>query len=104
SAAPGFDERFQSTMGRAASLVHPNLQVIQDWGVTDWNGRTVHFVITENLTGGSLRDLLDRGRLLTPSQALVIGLDVCRGLDAAHRGGLIHGDIRPSTLIFGDDG
>jgi serine/threonine-protein kinase len=61
------------------------------------------YLVMELLTGGSLRSVLDRGRLLSPSQALIVGLDACRGLDHAHRRGLVHGDIKPSNLLFGDD-
>lgn len=102
--APGFDEQFRSVMQRAASIDHPNVGRVLDWGRADWSGRPVEFVVTDVLTGGSLRDLLDRGRQLTPSQVVVIGLDVCRALDIAHRLGIVHGDIRPSTLVFGQDG
>ena len=61
------------------------------------------YVVIERLAGGSMRDLLDRGRRLTPSQALVIGLDACRALDHAHRRGFVHGELTPSKLVFGDD-
>ena len=54
-------------------------------------------------SGGSLRDLFDRGRYLDPSQALVVGLEACRGLDFAHRKGLVHTELTPSKLVFGDD-
>ena len=87
----------------ASALRHPNLAHIFDSGTAEWNGHQVMFIIEESLTGGSLRDLLDRGRLLSPSQALLVGLDACRALDALHQNGLIHGDVRPSTLVFGDD-
>ena len=102
--APGFEERFRSVLQRVALIEHPNVGRVLDWGSTEWNGRAVQFVVTEVLTGGSVRDLLDRGRVLTPSQVVVIGLDACRGLDVAHRLGVVHGDIRPSTLVFGGDG
>jgi serine/threonine protein kinase len=85
------------------SLHHPNIAVAHSWGITDWNEHRVLFVVSEQLTGGSVRDMLDRGRLLTPSQALLVGLDVCKALDVLHRKGLVHGDIRPGTLVFGDD-
>ena len=102
--APGFAEQFDDVMPRAAAVVHPNVARLLDWGTSDWDGRTVQFTVSENLTGGSLRDLLDRGRQLSPSQGLMVGLDVCKALDAAHRAGLVHGDIRPANLVFGDDG
>ena len=102
-ATTGFTERFRDTMQKVASLTHPNLATVLDWGPAEWNGQAVQFVVTEDLAGGSLRDLLDRGRLLSPSQALVVGLDVCRALDAAHRHGIIHGDVRPANVLFGDD-
>jgi len=103
-AAPGFAQRFDDTMPRVTSIRHPNLADVFDQGSATWNERKVRFVVTENLTGGSLRDLRDRGRTLTSSQAVMVGLDVCRALDVSHRAGLIHGDIRPTTLMFGADG
>lgn len=103
-ALPGFVQRFDETMPRVASIRHPNLAEVLRHGSATWNEHEVRFVVTENLTGGSLRDLRDRGRTLTPSQAVVVGLDVCRALDIAHRAGLIHADIRPTTLMFGADG
>ena len=61
------------------------------------------YAVVEYLAGGSLRDLFDRGRYLDPSQALVVGLEACRGLDFAHRKGLVHTELTPSKLVFGDD-
>jgi beta-lactam-binding protein with PASTA domain len=103
-ASEGFVDRFTTTMEAVAAVRHPNLSEVYDFGVAEWNGRTVCFVVGESLTGGSLRDLRDRGRELSLSQAVMVGLDVCRGLDIAHRAGQVHGDIRPSNLVFGDEG
>jgi serine/threonine-protein kinase len=47
--------------------------------------------------------MIDRSRLLSPSQALVVGLEVCRALDYAHKRGLVHHDLRPSSIVFGED-
>ena len=41
---------------------------------------------------------------LTPSQALVVGLEATRALDYAHRRGFVHRDIKPANLLFGEDG
>jgi len=103
-AEEGFPESFESVMQQVAAIDHPNVARVRDHGVADWNGRCVAYVVNENLTGGSLRDLLDRGRTLSPSQAVVVGLDACRALDVAHRLGIVHGDVRPSNLVFGADG
>jgi eukaryotic-like serine/threonine-protein kinase len=103
-ARPGFDDQFSDMIHRVAALRHTNVAQILDVGSATWGGQHVRYVVCENLTGGSLRDLRDRGRQLTPSQVIVVGLDVCRGLDVAHRAGLVHGDIRPANLVFGEDG
>jgi serine/threonine protein kinase len=61
------------------------------------------FIVTEYLSGGSLRALLDAGALLTPSQALGVGLEAARALDYAHRRGFVHRDIKPANLLFGEE-
>ena len=100
---PAVQRAFRAQMPAAAGLHHPNLATVHDFGSARWNDREVLYVASERLTGGSLRDILDRGRLLSPSQSLLVGLDACKALDAIHRQGLIHTDVRPSTLVFGDD-
>ena len=94
-----FLRRFQSEAQAAAALSHPNIMAIFDWG-TDG---PVPYLVLEYLGGGSLRSMLDRGRLLSPSQALLVGLEASRGLDYAHRRGFVHRDIKPANLLFGED-
>ncbi len=102
-ASASFMQRFNENLTLAASLDHPNIARIKDFGVERANGRTYPFVVTEQFAGGSLRGILDRGRTLTASQVLLVGLDVCRGLAYAHARGLVHGSITPSNLLFGLD-
>ena len=73
------------------------------WGETELDDESTLYWVVEYLGGGSLRDLFDRGRLLAPSQALVVGLEACRALEAAHGRGIIHTEITPSKLMFGED-
>ncbi|MSV80713.1 MAG: PASTA domain-containing protein [Actinobacteria bacterium] len=101
--APQVRREFRATMAIAAGIDHPNVATIIDYGTDQWGPREVLFVVSERFAGGTLRDILDRGRLLAPSQALMVGLDACKGLDAVHRSGLVHADVRPSTLVFGED-
>jgi eukaryotic-like serine/threonine-protein kinase len=104
SSGEGFERAFRMAAEQGASIKHPNIAEIYDWGADIWNDRKAMYVIVEHLSGGSLREYLDRGRTLSPSQALMVGLEACKALDVVHRHGLVHGDIRPSTLVFGDEG
>jgi beta-lactam-binding protein with PASTA domain/serine/threonine protein kinase len=102
-AVAGFGERFDSIIGQAAALSHPNIAAVFDWGTVEVAGAPCAHVVIEQLSAGSLRDLFDRGRRLSHSQALALGLEVCRGLDHAHRRGFVHGELSPSKLVFGTD-
>ena len=103
AASEAFRQRFDETMRRVGALSHPNIAALYDWGTTEIDGATTSYVVVEQLTGGSLRDMFDRARRLSPSQALAIGLDACRALDHAHRRGFVHTELTPSKLVFGDD-
>ncbi|MGI8686192.1 MAG: PASTA domain-containing protein [Acidimicrobiales bacterium] len=94
-----FLRRFRAEAQQAAALNHPNAMRVFDWGESP-DGP---FLVLEHLGGGSLRDLLDTGHLLSPSQALLVGLEAARGLDYAHRRGLVHRDIKPANLLFDDE-
>ena len=105
---PGFDDDFVRHCKSGAALTHPNIASILDWGPVELapgadDPQATWFWTGEYLAGGSLRDLLDRGRTLEPSQALVVGLEACRALDLAHQRGIVHTEITPSKLVFGDD-
>ncbi|MGI9602481.1 MAG: protein kinase domain-containing protein [Acidimicrobiales bacterium] len=93
-----FLKRFRSEAQAAGALNHPNVMSVYDWGHDG-----VPYLVCEYLSGGTLRAVLDAGHLLTPSQALVVGLDAVRGLDFAHRRGLVHRDIKPGNLIFDEE-
>ncbi|MFP5318426.1 MAG: PASTA domain-containing protein [Acidimicrobiia bacterium] len=95
-----FLKRFRAEARAAAALNHPNVMAVYDWG-EEADGP---FIVTEFLGGGSLRAMLDRGNRLTPSQVLLVGLMAARGLDYAHRRGLVHRDIKPANLLFDEEG
>ena len=103
TSSPSFRDQFDQQMQAVAAFSHPNVVAVYDWGLAPIGDVTTAYVVTETLGGGSLRDLFDRGRRLSPSQALVVGLDACRGLDYAHRRGFVHTELTPSKLVFGDD-
>jgi eukaryotic-like serine/threonine-protein kinase len=95
----GFLRRFRAEAQVAASLSHPNVMAVYDWGEDD-----VPFMVLELLTGGSLRGLLDAGARLSPSQAAHIGRQVSGALEYAHARGVVHRDIKPANLLFDEHG
>jgi len=94
-----FRRRFESEARHAASLNHPSLLAIYDWAEGDQV-----YLVTELLEGGSLRAMLDSGQLLSPSQAVLIGLQAGSGLEHAHAEGFVHRDIKPANLMFTSKG
>ena len=94
-----FLRRFRAEARTIAAISHPNVVVVHDWGEEE-----VPYLVTEYLAGGSLRAMLHGGRTLTPSQALLVGLDVCRGLVHAHASGLVHRDLKPANILFDTGG
>lgn len=104
SAPVGFDQRFDAAMRRCSVVSHPGLVAVFDWGSETTPMGRRSWVVTEPIEAGSLRDVLDRGRRLSPSQALAVGLDICRALAEAHAHDLVHGEITPSKILFGADG
>ncbi|MEY4873519.1 MAG: hypothetical protein RJB41_221 [Actinomycetota bacterium] len=96
-------ELFKRQTQMLASMSHPSLASIDDWGTQEVGGTLYAFTVLEHYAGGTLREILDRGRRLTPSQALAVGLDVCRALHFLHGKGWVHGDVRPANIFLGDD-
>jgi len=99
AADDSFLRRFRAEAQSAASLNHPHVLGVYDWGHDD-----VPYLVSEFLGGGSLRSMLDGGNQLTVSQGLLVGLEAARGLEYAHAEGLVHRDIKPANLLFGEGG
>ena len=99
-----FLRRFRAEARAAGALNHPNIVAVYDWGEDETDEGMQPYLVTEYLGGGSLRRILDRGRPLSPSQALMVGLDTARALAHAHRRGLVHRDVKPGNLLFDTDG
>ncbi len=91
--------RFEGEARAVAALSHPNILDLHDVGKEDG----ISYVVTELLQGETLRELLCRGPL-SPQMAFDFGLQVARGLAAAHEKGVIHRDVKPENLFVTSDG
>ena len=91
--------RFEREAKAVAALCHPNILAIFDYG----HEQGVAYAVMELLSGQTLRDRLDSGAL-TQKQAIDFGLQIAKGLSAAHEKGIIHRDLKPENVFVSKDG
>src|SRR3712207_6315812 len=97
-----FVSRFRREALAAARLVHPNIVQVFDFGTEDATGR--QFIVMEYVEGASCAEILRELGRLEPAEAVDILVQSCRGLDYAHRNGVVHRDVKPGNLLRGRDG
>jgi serine/threonine protein kinase/tetratricopeptide (TPR) repeat protein len=96
---PVLRERFWREARAAAALNHPNICHLYE--ISEEGGSL--FITMELLEGETLADRLARGPLTVP-EALRVGLDVLAALEAVHKRGFVHRDVKPSNVFLLADG
>jgi serine/threonine protein kinase len=99
-ANPDSISNFTREIRTQAQLDHPNLVRAYDAGR---EGNT-HYLVVEYVPGVDLRRLVRTQGPLTQQQAASIILQAARGLDYAHKRGLVHRDIKPGNILVTSDG
>lgn len=84
----------------ARMVTHPNVVRVHDFGEADG----VRFFTMEYVPGTTLRELLEQRGGLDLVPALQIGKQICRGLAAVHKAGIVHGDMKPHNVIVMGNG
>jgi serine/threonine protein kinase len=97
-----FVARFRREALAAARLVHPNIVQVFDFGLDDRSHR--HYIAMELVRGQSGAEILRDESVLEVREALSIVGQACRGLEYAHRNGVVHRDVKPGNLLRGEDG
>src|SRR2546423_6453969 len=86
--------RFEHEMLISASLSHPHILKIFDYGRQD----DIVYLVMELISGGSLAELLRRGPL-APEVISALLDQIASALDAAHESGIVHRDLKPENIL-----
>lgn len=99
--APNADTaRFEREARAVASLAHPNVTQLYDYG--DHEGRP--YMVLEYLPGGTLEERLGAREPLPDDDAGRIAADVAAGLAHAHARDVVHRDLKPANVLFDEEG
>src|ERR1700674_2736759 len=99
SSDPEARQRFDREARAISHLNHPNIGTLHDVGHQDGTD----FLVMECLEGETLAAALMRGPL-PPEQVLKYGIDICEGLEKAHKSGVIHRDLKPGNIMLTKSG
>jgi len=91
-----FRTRFREESQIAASLNHPHVIPIHDFG----SAKELLYIAMRYVSGTDLRHLIEKRGWLTPHESVHLLEQAARALDAAHRRGLVHRDVKPGNLLI----
>ena len=92
-------ERFEREARSLASLNHPNIVHIYDYGELDDNP----FIVIEYVRGETLAEKIKRRESISIAHKLKLMTELCAGLAHAHAAGIVHRDVKPSNLMVDQD-
>ena len=92
--------QFEKEAALTARVNHPNVVRVYSTG----KAHGMFYIAMELVDRGSLDSLIDEKGRLPEADVLQIGIQVAEGLEAANRAGLIHRDIKPGNILFGENG
>jgi serine/threonine protein kinase len=93
-------ERFEREARAVASLAHPNVMQLYDYGESE--GRP--YMVLEYVPGGTLEDRLRDGGPLPDDETYEIAIGIASGLAHAHARGVVHRDLKPANVLFDEEG
>ncbi|GAA4589650.1 serine/threonine-protein kinase [Actinoplanes octamycinicus] len=100
AAEPTFQQRFEHEARAMATLRHPGVAAVYDYGTTSGGA----YLVLARIDGQPLdRRLAERGRL-SPAETMALVAQVAGALQAVHRAGIVHRDVTPGNLIIEPDG
>ncbi|MEU4681233.1 serine/threonine-protein kinase [Micromonospora sp. NPDC023737] len=102
---PDFIARFRAEARIMAALRHPGIVQVFDCGEDDLpDGGRADYLVMEFVDGEPLSKRIEAAGKLGVSETMSIVAQAAQALNAAHRGGIVHRDVKPSNLLVQEDG
>lgn len=101
---PELRDRFKNEARFVANFSHPNIVIVYDTG-TDSRSLSlpIDYIIMEFVDGQDLKKHIRASAPFSVSRALNIAIQMCSGIDYAHRTGFVHADIKPQNILIVTD-
>jgi serine/threonine-protein kinase len=96
----GFVDRFRREARAAATLNHPNIVAVYDWGAVDG----IYYMVMEYVHGRSVREVLNARGAFAPAQAAAVLDQTLAALTHAHAKGIVHRDLKPENILITTEG
>jgi serine/threonine-protein kinase len=97
---PMLTTRFRQEALAAASIRHPNIIAVTDFGVARG---TMPFLVMEFVKGHSLQEIMAKEGAMPPQRAWEFITSIAAGVGAAHRQNIVHRDLKPLNIMVQDD-
>jgi serine/threonine-protein kinase len=98
SSNPDFIKRFNNESQAIAKLSHPNIVSVYDVGCDD----SKHYIVMEYINGPTFKKYLNNNSLEW-KEITKLCLEICKGINAAHKKNILHRDIKPQNIMLTED-